>query len=209
MRILPKSIEKLIESFQKLPGIGPKTAGRLTFYLLHVPQHQLDSLSEAIKTLKTATVYCSRCLNVGEADPCAICASPERDENVICVVEQPIDILSIERSGKYKGVYHVLHGVLSPLNNIGPEEIHIAELLARIKKNANLKEIILATNINMEGEATAMYLRNEISSLRSQFANIGHLQVTRIAQGLPVGGDLEYADDVTLEHAMAGRREYK
>src|SRR3989344_8104946 len=203
MRILPKSIEKLIESFQRLPGIGPKTAQRLTFYLLHVPQEYLDSFSEAVKNLRTSTVYCSKCFNVGESDPCVICASLERDENTICVVESPIDILSLERTGKYKGVYHVLHGVISPLNNIGPDEIRIAELIQRIKKNNQIAEIILATNSNMEGEATAMYIVREIKSQNSK------VKTTRLAQVIPVGGDLEYADDMTLGHALSGRREYK
>lgn len=208
MKILPRSLENLIESFQKLPGIGPKTAQRLTFYLLHVPQEQLDGFSGAVKNLKSATVYCSKCLNVGESDPCVICASLDRDENTICVVENPIEILSIERTGKYKGVYHVLHGAISPLNNIGPDEIHIFELLNRIKQNPKIEEIILATNSNMEGEATAMYIRNEIAKLKSQNSNLVNLKVTRLAQGLPVGGDLEYADDVTLEHALSGRTQY-
>ena len=209
MRILPKSIEKLIESFQRLPGIGPKTAQRLTFYLLHVPQEYLDSFSEAVKNLRTSTVYCSKCFNVGESDPCVICASLERDENTICVVESPIDILSLERTGKYKGVYHVLHGVISPLNNIGPDEIRIAELIQRIKKN-NISEVILATNSNMEGEATAMYVARELKVPASPAGRQNaKCKVTRLAQGMPVGGDLEYADDMTLGHALSGRREYK
>ncbi|OGG14606.1 recombination protein RecR [Candidatus Gottesmanbacteria bacterium RIFCSPHIGHO2_01_FULL_39_10] len=209
MRILPKSIEKLIESFQRLPGIGPKTAQRLTFYLLHVPQEYLDSFSEAVKNLRTSTVYCSKCFNVGESDPCVICASLERDENTICVVESPIDILSLERTGKYKGVYHVLHGVISPLNNIGPDEIRIAELIQRIKKN-NISEVILATNSNMEGEATAMYIARELKVPASPAGRQNaKCKVTRLAQGMPVGGDLEYADDMTLGHALSGRREYK
>src|SRR3989344_1717685 len=209
MRILPKSIEKLIESFQRLPGIGPKTAQHLTFYLLHVPQEYLDSFSEAVKNLRTSTVYCSKCFNVGESDPCVICASLERDENTICVVESPIDILSLERTGKYKGVYHVLHGVISPLNNIGPDEIRIAELIQRIKKN-NISEVILATNSNMEGEATAMYIARELKVPASPAGRQNaKCKVTRLAQGMPVGGDLEYADDMTLGHALSGRREYK
>ncbi|MBI4067515.1 recombination protein RecR [Candidatus Gottesmanbacteria bacterium] len=209
MRILPRSIERLIESFQKLPGIGPKTAQRLTFYLLHVPQGELDSFSEAVKNLKIATVYCSRCFNVGESDPCVVCASLDRDEKIICVVEQPINIVSLEKTGKYKGLYHVLHGAISPLNNIGPEEIRIAELLERIKKKPEVTEVILATNSNMEGEATAMYISNQISDVRNQMSDLRNLRVTRLAQGIPVGGDLEYADDITLEHALSGRREYK
>lgn len=202
MKILPRSVEKLIESFQKLPGIGPKTAQRLTFYLLHVPQQELDSFSEAIKNLLTFTKTCSRCFNVGEEDPCVVCASTDRNESIIMVVENPIDVLTIERTGKYKGLYHVLHGVISPLQNIGPTEIRIAELLQRLKDGKPVIELILGTNSNMEGEATAMYIRDQISNLRN-------LKITRLAQGLPVGGDLEYADDVTLGHALSGRRAYE
>lgn len=203
MKILPRSVEKLIESFEKLPGIGPKTASRLTFYLLHVPQIQLDQFSEALKILKTSTVYCSRCFNIGESDPCVICADINRDESTICVVEQPIDILSVERTGKYKGIYHVLHGAINPLNNIGPDEIKIAELLARLR-SGKIREIILATNPNMEGEATAMYIARE---LKDQPLAIT-VKITRLAHGLPVGGDLEYADEVTLGKSLEGRREY-
>ncbi len=201
MRIIPRSIQKLIESFEKLPGIGPKTASRLTFYLLHVPQLQLDQFSEAIKNLKKSTVYCSSCFNIGEEDPCVICASIDRDRKIVCVVEQPLDVLSIEKTSRYKGVYHVLHGVINPLNNIGPDEIRIAELLARIKKGG-IEEVILATNPNMEGEATAMYIKRELKAQNAK------LKVTRLAHGLPVGADLEYADEVTLVRALEGRREY-
>src|SRR3989344_3648828 len=133
MKILPRSVEKLIEAFEKLPGIGPKTASRLTFYLLHVPQLQLDQFGDALKNLKTSTVYCSTCFNIGETDPCVICSDLNRDESIVAVVEQPIDILSLEKTGKYKGVYHVLHGALNPLANVGPDEIRIAQLLTRLK----------------------------------------------------------------------------
>jgi len=207
MKILPKSVEKLIEAFEKLPGIGPKTASRLTFYLLHVPQGQLDQFAAALKNLKTTTVYCSRCFNIGETDPCSICADPQRDASTICVIEQPIDIISVEKTGKYKGVYHVLHGAINPLNNIGPDEIKIAELLDRVR-SGKVKEVILATNPNMEGEATAMYINREISNLSSVNSGKANLIVTRLAHGLPVGGDLEYADEVTLGRAFEGRREY-
>jgi recombination protein RecR len=207
MKILPKSVEKLIEAFEKLPGIGPKTASRLTFYLLHVPQGELDRFAEALHNLKIATVYCSRCFNIGETDPCSICADVQRDASVICVIEQPIDIISVEKTGKYKGVYHVLHGAINPLNNIGPDEIKIAELLDRIR-SGKVKEVILATNPNMEGEATAMYINREIQNLPSVGVGQVNLIVTRLAHGLPVGGDLEYADEVTLGRAFEGRREY-
>lgn len=201
MKILPRSVEKLIEAFEKLPGIGPKTASRLTFYLLHVPQVQLDEFSQAIKDLKVSTVICFKCFNVGETDPCIICSSLDRDERVVCVVEQPIDILSLEKTGKYKGVYHVLHGAINPLNNIGPDEIKIAELLARVN-GGKIREVILATNSNIEGEATAMYIRRELKGQSSK------VKVTRLAHGLPVGADIEYADEVTLSRALEGRREY-
>jgi recombination protein RecR len=206
MNILPKAVVNLIESFSRLPGIGSKTASRLAFYLLHVPQHELDKFSEAVVNLKRNTVYCSKCFNIGETDPCIICENPERDESVVMVIEQPIEILNFEKTGKYKGVYHVLHGAIDPLNNIGPDEIKIAELLIRIK-SGKVKEIILSTNPNMEGEATAMYIKREINNLTNS-ANMTGLIITRLASGLPVGADLEYADEVTLSRALEGRRAF-
>lgn len=202
MKILPRAVEKLIESFSKLPGIGPKSANRLTFYLLHVPQLELDKFSEAIKNLKTQTVFCSNCYNIGETDPCVICSDRDRDSSMVCIVEQPIDIISIEKTGKYHGLYHVLHGAINPLNNIGPEEIKIAELISRVR-SGKINEIILATNPNMEGEATAMYIRREL-----KMENNAKCKITRLAHGLPVGGDIEYADEVTLKNALEGRREF-
>lgn len=196
---LPRPVRKLIESFEKLPGIGPKTAQRLTFYLLHVPQKQLDDFSEALAKLKKSTVLCSICFNVAEEDPCPICSNRNREKSLICIVEQPLDVLALEKTGDYRGVYHVLHGAISPLNNIGPDELHIRELLPRLK-NGEVKEVILATNPNMEGEATAMYIARLIKPLE--------IKVTRLAHGLPVGGDLEYADEVTLSRAIEGRRKY-
>lgn len=196
---LPRPVRKLIESFEKLPGIGPKTAQRLTFYLLHVPQKQLESFAEALETLKKNTVLCSICYNISDRDPCPICSNRNRDKTTICVVEQPLDALALEKTGDYKGVYHVLHGAISPLNNIGPDELHIRELLPRLK-NGEVTEIILATNPNMEGEATAMYVAKLIKPLE--------IKVTRLAHGLPVGADLEYADEVTLSRAIEGRRKY-
>lgn len=207
MRILPRAVEKLIESFEKLPGVGPKTAGRLAFYLLHVPQIQLDQFSEALTGLKKNTVYCTKCQNIGEIDPCIICGSLDRDETIVCVVEQPLDILSIEKTGKYKGVYHVLHGAINPLNNIGPDEIRINELIERLK-NGKIEEVILATNPNMEGEATAMYIRREIQNLKSQIPNLIEIKITRLAHGLPVGGDIEYADSITLSKSLENRKEF-
>lgn len=207
MSFLPKTVEKLIETFQKLPGIGPKTASRLTFYMLHMPQSELDNFSTHIAELKKKVVYCSVCFNISETDPCNVCSDTTRDRQTVCVVESPIDILSVEKTGKYRGVYHVLGGAINPLNNIGPEELKIEELLLRVKKGS-IKEIILSTNPNMEGEATAMYLKRELSKLKHQDEKINKLIVTRLAHGLPVGADLEYADEVTLAKALEGRREY-
>ncbi len=200
---LPRPITKLIESFEKLPGIGPKSAQRLTFYLLHVPQMQLDEFADSLTSLKKNTVLCSLCFNIAESDPCSVCSDPTRDKGLICVVEQPLDVLAIEKTGKYKGVYHVLHGAISPLNNIGPEELYINQLMQRLQaSSADIKEIILATNPNMEGEATAMYISREIKNRKPEIA------ITRLGQGLPTGGDLEYADETTLQQALEGRREY-
>lgn len=200
MSILPRALSRLIESFEKLPGIGSKTATRLAFYLLHVPQEELDQFASHLKNLKSQTVLCSVCKNVCEKDPCPICSNPGRDHEIICVVEQPTDVLALEKTGKYKGVYHVLHGAIDPLNNIGPDELYLDDLLKRLKTVP--AEIILATNPNMEGEATAMYLTKQVKSY-----NPG-LKITRLAHGLPVGADIEYADEVTLTRALEGRREY-
>jgi recombination protein RecR len=202
---IPKAIQSTIESFEKLPGVGPKTAQRLTFYLLHVPQQQLDSFAEAVKNLKINTVLCSICFSVGEEDPCNYCSSTSRDHGTVCVVEQALDVLALEKSGRYNGVYHVLHGKIDPLNNIGPDEIYIRQLFDRIKDSQNghsVKEIILATNPTMEGEATAMYIAKEV---KEKFPPVS---VTRIGRGLPIGADLEYADSVTLQRAMEGRSSY-
>lgn len=197
----PKTITNLIESFEKLPGIGPKTAARLTYYLLHVPQTELDKFSEAVSALKKNTVVCSICKNVGETEPCGICQDSNRDLSKILVVEQPLDILAVERTGKYKGSYHVLHGAISPLQNIGPDEIFIQNLLERARSGKSLREIIIATNPNLEGEATAAYLTKLLKQTGED------LKITRLARGLPMGGDLEYADEVTLGRAIEGRGE--
>lgn len=199
MSILPKAVVRLIESFQKLPGIGPKTAQRLAFYLLHVPQPDLERFADSLSQLKANTLLCSVCKNIAEIDPCTICQAPNRDATIVCVVEQPTDVLSIERTGKYKGLYHVLHGAIDPLNNIGPDEIYVADLMKRIKAGS-ITEILLATNPNMEGEATAMYIQKQC-----QMQNYKG-QMTRLAHGLPVGADIEYADEVTLTRAIEGRR---
>ena len=205
MALLPKALVRLIESFEKLPGVGPKTAQRLAYYLLHVPQGELDSFADSLKLLKSQTVLCSVCKNVAEVTPCPICSSNDRDKGTICVVEQPTDMLSIERTRRYKGVYHVLHGAIDPLNNIGPNEIYLDDLLKRIK-SGTIRELILATNSNMEGEATAMFITKQISYL-SQTLD-AKTKITRLAHGLPVGADIEYADEVTLQRALDGRREF-
>jgi recombination protein RecR len=188
----------LIEELGKLPGIGPKSAARLTYYLLRIPEAEARALAEAIIAVKEKTVLCSSCQNITDSNPCAVCASKERDHSIICVVKEPLDILALERTGRYRGLYHVLHGVLSPMDGIGPDDLKIKELLQRLKAGS-VSEVILATNPNLEGEATAMYLQR----LLSPFG----VRLTRLARGLPVGGDLEYADEVTLTHALEGRRE--
>lgn len=198
---IPRPLQRLTESFQKLPGIGPKTAQRLTYYLLHVPQAELNDFAEALVRLKKDTVVCSICKNVSEADPCPICLNPNRDGSSILVVEQPLDVLVFERMNGYSGVYHVLHGKISPLDNIGPDEIFVSHLLKRISdKDSKVKEVIIATNPTMEGDATAMYLQKEIKKIKSD------LTVSRLGMGIPTGADLEYADDLTLNQAFQGRR---
>ncbi len=198
MRTTPEPVTRLIEEFSKLPGIGPKTASRLTFYLLRAPKEQALDLAKALKELKERTTFCSICFNITEEDPCPICRDEGRDHSLICVVEDPLDVMAIERTGKYRGVYHVLHGVLSPVDGIGPEDLKIPELMARLRANP-VREVILATNPNLEGEATAMYLYRQIAPLG--------VKVTRLARGLPIGGDLEYADEMTLIRALEGRSE--
>jgi recombination protein RecR len=203
MNILPKALSKLIESFERLPGIGPKSAQRLSFYLLHVPQEELDAFSDSVRNLKTHTVLCSVCKNVAEADPCKICADSNRDRSVLCIVEQPTDVLSIEKTGKFRGGYHVLHGAIDPLNNIGPDEIYLDELVKRVSGDQpRVREVILATNPNVEGEATAMYVAKQLRIKNSK------LIISRLAHGLPMGADIEYADEVTLTRALEGRREF-
>jgi len=191
-------VTRLIEELGKLPGIGPKSAARLTYYLLRIPEAEARALAEAIIAVKEKTVLCASCQNITDSNPCAICGSNERDHSIICVVKEPLDILALERTGQYKGLYHVLHGVLSPMDGIGPDDLKIKELLQRLK-TGSVKEVILATNPNLEGEATAMYLQR----LLSPFG----VRLTRLARGLPVGGDLEYADEITLTHALEGRQE--
>lgn len=196
MNVTPVPVLKLIDELSRLPGIGPKTASRLTFYLLRAAPEQPLALAEALKELHEKVVFCSRCFNITETDPCPICTNELRDQSTICVVEDPLDVLAIERTGDYHGRYHVLHGVIAPVEGIGPEDLKIAELLERVRKE-NPKELIIATNPNMEGEATAMYILRQLEG--------SGVAVTRLARGLPVGGDLEYADEVTLSRALAGR----
>lgn len=204
---IPKTIQNLIESFEKLPGVGPKTAQRLTFYLLHVPQNELDEFSLSLQNLKKDTILCSVCFMIDEKDPCSICSDKTRDNSIICVVEEALDVLALEKGQRYKGVYHVLHGKIDPLNNIGPDEIYIKQLLDRVRSNGErVNEIILATNPTMEGEATAMYITKQIKSQISDLKS--KPKITRIGRGLPVGADIEYADEITLERAMEGRSEY-
>jgi len=189
---------RLIDEFHKLPGIGPKSAQRLAYYLLRMPTVDAQALAAAILEVKERVTLCSICMNVTEVDPCRVCSDDRRDMAIICVVEERLDILALERSRSYQGLYHVLHGAISPMDAIGPEDLKVTELLQRMRSD-EVKEIILATNPNLEGEATAMYLTRLLKPLG--------VKVTRLARGLPVGGDLEYADDVTLARAMEGRQE--
>lgn len=192
----PKQIQDLIEAFLRLPGIGPKTAERLAFYLLHVPDSEISKFSEAVAGLKNGMVLCSECKNFSSEEICEICAEKMRDRSVICVVESPLDVFSLEKSGSYKGLYHVLHGVINPLNNIGPEELYINDLFKR-----SADEVILALNPTMEGEATALYIKDKLRD--------GKMKITRLGVGLPIGGDMQYADSTTLTRAMEGRRPYE
>jgi len=198
MQVAPEPVARLIEEFRRLPGIGPKTASRLTFFLLRSPAEQAGSLAEALRQLRERITFCSTCFNITEESPCPVCRDEKRDSSLICVVEEPLDVLAIERTREYRGLYHVLHGVISPMEGIGPEDLRIRELLNRLQAGS-VKEVILATNPSLEGEATAMYLHRQLAPLG--------VQVTRLARGLPVGGDLEYADVITLSRALEGRRE--
>jgi len=199
---LIEPVARLIESFGRLPGIGPKTAQRLTYHLLRAPDAEARALAAALVDVRDKVVFCERCFNISDQELCAICRDPGRDETRLCVVEEPLDVLALERTAEFKGLYHVLHGAISPIDGIGPERLKIRELLARADEAARegkrFEEVIIATNPTLEGEATAMYLNERLESV------VG--SVTRIARGLPVGGDLEYADEVTLIRALQGRR---
>ena len=210
MQTTSASVTALIEELAKLPGIGPKTAQRLTFYILRSPAEQARRLAEAITQVKESIIQCSICYNLTETDPCPICANSQRDRHIICVVEEPLDVLALEKTGVFKGLYHVLHGALSPIEGIGPRDLRIDELVARTRANTGananangddepVSEVILATNPNYEGDYTAAYIAPLIAR--------PDLKVTRLARGLPIGGDLEYADEGTLSRALEGRRE--
>ncbi len=198
---IPRPIGKLIESFEKLPGIGPKTAQRLTFYLLHFPQEELERFADSLASLKANTTICRICKNVGEEELCTVCSDTERNHSMIAVVSTPMDVFALEKAG-FKGVYHVLHGLIDPLNNIGPDEIYLRELINRLRERLHDQtEVVMATSTGMEGESTAMY----ISRLIKELGAGDSIKITRIARGIPVGGDIEYADNVTLHRALEGR----
>lgn len=197
--LLPKSVRNLIDEFSKLPGIGPKSAQRLAIYLLHSPASRVVPLGEAVLGLKENVIFCNECWNIAESDPCRICDDPMRDHSIICAVEEILDVVALEKTDEFKGVYHVLHGALSPIDGVGPEQLKVLELFERIKKGG-VKELILATNSSLEGEATALYVQKHLLEL--------DVKITRIARGLPVGADIEYADEVTLGKALQGRGEF-
>ena len=192
-------VQRLIDAFNRLPGIGPKSAQRLTYHLIRMPEEQSESLAAAITSMKRQIILCSQCFNITERDPCDICSNASRDRSKLCVVEQPLDVVALERTSTFSGLYHVLHGSISPINGIGPEDLKIRPLLERMRIE-NFVEIILAMNPNLEGEATSMYINRLIGDLG--------VKVTRPARGLPVGGDLEYADEATLGRALEGRQDF-
>jgi recombination protein RecR len=193
---LPEPLERLIQELSRLPGIGPKTAQRLAFHLLRADRQRAESLAQAIGDVKARIGYCERCYNIAEGSVCAICASPRRDASVLCVVESALDVLAVERTSEYSGLYFVLHGVISPIDGVGPDQLHVPQLLDRVREEG-VTEVIVATDADIEGEATAVYLQRALMPLGAK--------VTRPAHGLPVGGDLEYADELTLARALAGR----
>jgi recombination protein RecR len=203
MSILPKSLQNLINQFSKLPGIGPKTASRLAFYLLKQPSLDTQEFAEALNNLQTSIKYCSHCFNMAETDPCKICSDDRRDQNLICVVEDPLDVVAMAQIPGYAGTYHVLGGAISPLDGVGPDNLKIRELFERLNKNKEKKEIVLATNPSMEGEATAMYISKQLKT-----PEYSHVKITRLGRGLPMGADLEYADEFTLSKALEGRQEF-
>lgn len=201
MMKLPRAVRQLTETFEKLPGVGPKSAQRLVFYLLHNPEHQLQEFADRLVALKRDTVICSVCHNVSESDPCTICSDQNRDATLLCVVEQPLDVLALERAGSYNGRYHVLHGAIAPLNNIGPDQLFLHDIVSRL---GGVTELILATNPTMEGEATGLYILDYLK--QSNNLDMTTLAISRIGHGLPIGADIEYTDGVTLARALEGRR---
>jgi len=200
MQAIAEPVSRLIDEFVKLPGVGPKTAQRLAYFVLRLPNEEARRLADAIVQVKERVVLCSACFNVTERNPCAICANPARDHGKICVVEEPLDVTALERTGIYRGVYHVLHGALNPQDGIGPDDLKVAELVERVRQGG-LSEVIVATNPNQLGDATANWIVYQLAPLR--------VRVTRLARGLPIGSDLEYADEVTLSRALEGRAEYR
>ncbi len=204
---LPSSLQKLIQEFSKLPGIGPRSAQRLAFYLLKKSKIDTDSLAAAVANVRAGVIFCSVCHTMAETDPCSVCSDVHRDHALICVVEEPLDAIALDKTGEYKGVFHVLNGVLNPLEGIGPEQLNIENLLGRIRNAPSpVREIIIATNPSLEGETTAMHLTKLFKEYNQQSGN--NVRVSRIARGLPMGGDLEYADDITLTRALEGRSEF-
>lgn len=199
--MLPKNIQNLIDEFARLPGIGPKSAARLTFYLLSKPDFELERFGQSLQNLRSNIKLCSQCFNITDKDDCRICLDENRSRRIIAVVEEPLDVIALEKSGGFRGVYHVLGGSIDPLNGIGPENLRVNELVERLK-DSDVEEIILATNPDFEGEATAAYIKDKVAALPNE------IRITRIARGLPMGGDLEYADEITLKRSMEGRGEY-
>jgi recombination protein RecR len=198
---LPPAVQRLIDELGRLPGVGPKTASRLAFFLLRGDGTQTQDLAQALSQLREKTRFCSNCFHITEQDPCGLCTDPARDGSVLCVVEEPLDVIAIDRTGRYKGRYHVLGGVIAPVEGVGPDDLRIRELIARVRSaTPPIREVILATNVSLEGESTAMYLHKQLT-----IADPG-LRITRLARGLPVGGDLEYADETTLARALDGRQ---
>ena len=197
VQALARPLARLIDELSKLPGVGPKTAQRLAYHILRTSNGDAESLAAAVRSVKTDLRYCGTCFNIAEADPCAVCESPERDHRLVCVVEEPLDVLAIERTNLFRGVYHVLHGAISPVNGVRPDDLRIKELGTRVRAGG-VEELILATNPNLEGEATAMYIAQSLGDTL--------VRVTRLARGLPIGGDLEYADELTVGRALEGRR---
>jgi recombination protein RecR len=195
--VLPRPVQRLIDEFARLPGIGPKSASRLTFYLLRSADEQAADLAAALQELKTSTQLCQRCFNITEENPCPICLDEARQADLLCVVEEPLDVVAIERSRAYHGRYHVLHGAISPVEGIGPDDLKVAELVRRVEQEP-LNEIIIATNATLEGDSTALYLQRRLAA--------SGIRLTRLARGLPMGGDLEYTDEITLGRAMEGRQ---